>query len=369
MSVARPSLNARSPLTCRGSASACSSRRLPRGGGWPSWPSSTAARPKKSPTVQSVIEAQPPCHARHEREVVGARREPGREAAQAHAEHRGHRLVAAHVHEHPERSVAEAARLAAGEGGGHAVRHDLALAQRVLGRGRGGRLAALGRVGHRGGVADRPDVLAPRDPHGRVHHDAAVRPERKAEPGHRGRGPHAGGPGHGAGGDSLPGAERGEVRLHGVEHRARSDLDPAPAQLARGERGQARRDLGHDPVLRLHQEEAGALHAAARVAVDHVGHVVLQLGHALHAGVARAHEDEGEKAPFARPGRDAPPPPRGSRWRGSAGRSRRPGSGSPRRAPRAPARAAPAAPTRAPRSAGRSGASRRDRRSCAARSR
>ena len=111
---------------------------------------------------------------------------------------------------------------------------------------------------------------------------------------HRGRGPHARRPRQGAGGDALARRQGDALRIHALEHRPGADLDAAAAQLARRERRQARRDLRHDPVLRLDKHEARALEPAARIAVDHVGHVVLKLGHALHPGVARTHEDEGE---------------------------------------------------------------------------
>ena len=82
----------------------------------------------------------------------------------------------------------------------------------------------------------------------------------------------------------------------GLEARRGADLDTAPPQLVRSELGQGRRSLAHYALLGLHQDPAGALEATARVAVDHVGHVVLKLGDPLHSRVARAHEDEGEAA-------------------------------------------------------------------------
>ena len=89
-----------------------------------------------------------------------------------------------------------------------------------------------------------------------------------------------------------PGGERRGVLLHGVEARAGADLDSAAAQLGGGELGQARADLGHDPVEPLDQDPARAVDPAARIAVDHVGDHVLQLGDPLDARVARADEHE-----------------------------------------------------------------------------
>jgi hypothetical protein len=65
--------------------------------------------------------------------------------------------------------------------------------------------------------------------------------------------------------------------------------------LAHGELGQRGRDLAHDPVAGLDQQPAHALHPAAGVEVDDVGGEVLQLGQALDAGVAAAHEHVGQE--------------------------------------------------------------------------
>src|SRR5689334_1000082 len=81
-------------------------------------------------------ESRPASRARHQREMVGARREPRREAAQLHAQHGGHGLVAAHVDEYAERLVAELAHLPVADRGGHVLRRELALPHRVLCRGR-----------------------------------------------------------------------------------------------------------------------------------------------------------------------------------------------------------------------------------------
>src|SRR4051794_17572983 len=96
----------------------------------------------------------------HEREVVGACGEPGREAAQLDAEHRGHGLVAAHVHEDAERLVAELAYPAVAERRRHVLGRELALAHRVLRRRGTDALVVLRRIGDGRGVAHRPHVVA-----------------------------------------------------------------------------------------------------------------------------------------------------------------------------------------------------------------
>src|SRR3954462_840168 len=59
-------------------------------------PEEEAGRPGEPP-------GRPPGPARHQQQVVGPGGEPRGEAAQLHAEHRGHRLVAAEVDEYAER--------------------------------------------------------------------------------------------------------------------------------------------------------------------------------------------------------------------------------------------------------------------------
>ena len=80
----------------------------------------------------------------------------------------------------------------------------------------------------------------------------------------------------------------------------------------------------------LDQDPAGAVEAAARVAVDHVGHVVLELGDALQPGVAGAHEHEGQVLAPLLGVVDAPRRSPGAGSRGCAARWRRPGVLKPR---------------------------------------
>src|SRR2546423_10198051 len=121
----------------------------------------------------------PAADAGHEREMVGAYREPRGEAAQLDPEHHGYRLVAAEVDEHAERLVAELPHLPVAERSGHVVGRDLALTKRVLGRRRGWFLAVPRRVRDGGRVADRPHVVEAPNAPVRVRLDAALR----ADPG------------------------------------------------------------------------------------------------------------------------------------------------------------------------------------------
>ncbi len=82
--------------------------------------------------------------------------------------------------------------------------------------------------------------------------------------------------------------------LTSSERRVRAHLDAAPAQLALGEPGQARRDLLHDALARLDQHPAHPLRAAAGVELDRLGGEVLQLGEPLDAGVAGPDEHEAQ---------------------------------------------------------------------------
>ena len=180
---------------------------------------------------------------------------------------------------------------------------------------------------------------------------------------------HAGGPADRARGHALAGRERGRALVHALEASARAQLDAARPQLPRRELREALRDLGHDLVERLHEDPARAGAAAARVLLDRVVHVVLELRDPLDARVAGADEDEGEVlAPAlvvrerlgylevherAVAQRDA------VRERLEARGRARPG----------PVSAARARRSRAPPRAGRSGTSRRARRGCARRSR
>lgn len=70
------------------------------------------------------------------------------------------------------------------------------------------------------------------------------------------------------------------------------DLDVTHAQLPCGERGQAGRHLGHDPLARLDQHPAHPLCAAARIELDRLCGEVLKLGEPLEPRIAGADEDE-----------------------------------------------------------------------------
>ena len=67
---------------------------------------------------------------------------------------------------------------------------------------------------------------------------------------------------------------------------------PRLRSSALGERRERRRDLGHHAVLRLDEHEAHAVEPRPRVALDHVGGEVLQLGEPLEPRVAGADEHE-----------------------------------------------------------------------------
>ena len=172
------------------------------------------------------------------------------------------------------------------------VSHEAALAQRVLSRRRCRACALRRRVGHGGGVADRPDVLVALDPQRRLDLDPAARTERETELADERRRRHPGRPDEGPRRDSLARRERRRVLLDRFELRAGADLDPAAAQLGGREVGELGADLGHDAVERLDEDPARPVDPAARIAVDHVRDHVLELGDPLDAGVARADEDE-----------------------------------------------------------------------------
>src|SRR3954452_21858814 len=70
--------------------------------------------------------------ARHRREVVGPRREPGREAGEPHSQHHGDGLLAPEVHEHAERLVTELAEPPVSQRRRDVAARELALAQSVL---------------------------------------------------------------------------------------------------------------------------------------------------------------------------------------------------------------------------------------------
>src|SRR3954469_2142442 len=90
------------------------------------------AAPEEEPDGPVDHQASAPAATRHRDEVVGARREPRREALEPEAEHDGHGLVAAEVDEHAEGLVAELPHLAGAERRRDVVGGHLALAQRVL---------------------------------------------------------------------------------------------------------------------------------------------------------------------------------------------------------------------------------------------
>ena len=176
----------------------------------------------------------------------------------------------------------------AGERVRDVVGRDLGLAQHVL-RGRRRRVALARRVGDRGGVADRPDAGPAGHRAEAVGRDPAAVVERQPELGHDRMRLDAGGPRRVRVGTTRRSRAR-PTSGDALDHRARADLDPAPAQLGGRERGEVGRISAHHPVPRLDEDEAQAVQPRARVALDDVGGEVLQLGEALEPGVAGAHE-------------------------------------------------------------------------------
>ena len=104
--------------------------------------------------------------------MVGARGEPGREAADTQLEHLGYGLVASQVDEHAERLVGERAQPPVAQGGGDVRRDESSLADGVLGSRRRRTRSFCGRVGDGGRVADRPDVVVALDAQVAVGRDA-----------------------------------------------------------------------------------------------------------------------------------------------------------------------------------------------------
>ena len=111
----------------------------------------------------------------------------------------------------------------------HVVGHEAALPERVLRRGRRCRSAPLGRIRDRGAVADGPDPVVALHAHGVVHRDPALVGQRQPQLPDQGRRPHPRRPAEQPRGDDLARGERDPVRLGGLEERAGTDLDPAPA--------------------------------------------------------------------------------------------------------------------------------------------
>ena len=213
-------------------------------------------------------------------QVVGARREPGREAAQPHAEHRGDRLVLAHVHEHAERAVAERLRLLAGERGG-----DVARPRAGPGGSRAGRSAGRAPCAAWPGRAPPRRRRSPRRsswPVTRIVASVSMRRPGRAAGRARFTTPGVRTPAvqhTSAGRDALAGRQRGAPVVHASRASCRCG---SPCRGARSSRAANSARLsgisGMIRSLRLDQDPARADDAAARVAVDHVAHVVLQLG-------------------------------------------------------------------------------------------
>ena len=280
------------------------------------------AAPRSSPPPSRSRRARPG----HHRQVVGAGGEPGGEAAQAQAEHRGHRLVLAHVHEHAEGPVAERAQALAAPAWRPRCRPRPGPGGSRAGRSAG--TAPCAAAPGPGTAAASPIAQTFSRPFTRMCASTSMRPssvERQPElattaaaasPRRSSRRVRVG--------IALAGGEHRGALVHAVEPRAGADLHAAAAQLARW-----RTRPGSAGISGMIRSSASTriqrvpVEPAARVAVDHVGHVVLQLGDPLEPGVAGARRTRrsGTRAGSRRPA--ATRPSRGSRARGCAARSPR----------------------------------------------
>src|SRR5215208_2293461 len=145
----------------------------------------TAAEPSTSASAATVnARARPrggPCRrapARHHQQVVRTGEEPRREAAPADPDGLRDGLVTAHVDEHAEGLVGERLLGAVAQRRRDVGADGAALADRVL-AGRRRRLAGSRRIRHRGGVANRPDVVEALDLAEAVDLDAPAGVERQ----------------------------------------------------------------------------------------------------------------------------------------------------------------------------------------------
>ncbi len=222
------------------------------------------AAAEKQPDGPVHHQASAAADARHQRQVVGARREPGREAAEPDPDHRGHGPIAPHVHEHAERPVVELAHARRARSRRPRCRPPPCPgASRAAAVGGDGDFGALAGSGIGRGVAHRPDVVEARHAQLRVGLDPPVRVQRQAELAHDRRRPHSRRPALVRVGTVSP-LDSVTVRRPRVHPRVRLHLDPARAQLAVGERGQRRRDLGHDPAPPPRRGSSACRRAATR---------------------------------------------------------------------------------------------------------
>ena len=270
----------------------------PAASGWPSWPSSAEARPKNRPTVQSATSRSRRASAGHHHQVVGAGGEPGREAAQAHARASWPPPCAGPC-PRTRRACGSgtAASLPAAERRRHVLGHRRALAQRVLGGGRARRLrrAWPGRAPRR----RRRSPRRSRGPATRIVASASMRPPRSSgrpsSRDHRRAASRRRSSTTVRVGHALAGRQRRACRSSTSSSRVPVRISiPRPRSSRVANSARLGRDLRHHPVRAPPPGPARAVEAAARVAVDHVGHVVLQLGDPLQPGVAGADEHEGQ---------------------------------------------------------------------------
>ena len=149
-------------------------------------------------------------------------------------------------------------------------------------------------VGHRGAIAERPDVLVALDAEGLVDPDTPTVVERQPEVVQQRRGLHTGRPDQGAGGHDGPVGEDGGFAVVGRQRLADVDLDSAALEPARGVRPQAPWDLGQDRRSRIDEHPPLGCVAQARVVAQGRPREIVELRERLDSRVAGSHEDEAE---------------------------------------------------------------------------
>ena len=242
--------------------------------------------------VQSASRRELALEARHHRQVVGARQQPG-----GKPRHRMPSVVAtawplAHVDEHARASCSGTAARGRCRARGDVLRHARPWRIACWRSAATGALRFWRRVGHGGGVADRPRRR--RRPSTRIVRSTTMRPlassGRPSCADDRVR-PDAGRPHERAAWDHLAACESAHggsaVDPSSVASRVRISMPrPRSSRLANSARSAV--ISRHDAVARLDEDPAHPLRAAARVEVDDVGGEVLQLGQALERRRSRA---------------------------------------------------------------------------------